>query len=165
MSTMSVLSASCFAPAGGMPCRHCTPCTSGGGSGVHGERRNTVIAAARRDFQAEVSLGKTMVCTERAFVATALRDVGHPPLSDEEACEAGIAVEARPGEAPRRTVREPVADRSTLIASARRDFRAEVTRGKVVLCNEAAWVNTALRDAGQGALTDRETTTLAIVAR
>ena len=164
MSTMSVLSATCFAASGGMECRHCDTCQSGRQSGTvatrgsGGHARDQIVTAARRDFGAELSAGKTVICTERAFVATALRDAGEPPLRDDEAQEAGIS------DSPRRCGRESIASRVALIASARHDFAAESAGGKLLICSEAAWVSTRLRDAGQGALTDREVTALAIMA-
>jgi phage I-like protein len=55
------------------------------------------------------------------------------------------------------------ADRTTLIAAARRSFAGEQAGGKTVLCTEEAWVNTALRDRKQLRLSDNEVVTLGVM--
>lgn len=47
-------------------------------------------------------------------------------------------------------------ERPAVIAAARKTFAAEVARGAKLLASEKAWVHTALRDAGQPALTPEE---------
>ncbi len=122
-----------------------------------GRSRSQTIAAARAGFANELSAGRAVVCSELAFVNRALRDAGQDPLGDAEAREAGVVAES--GRGAVRNARP----RADMILAARRSFATEQASGRVVLCSERAWVSTALRDHGQGPVTDHEVRTLGIV--
>ena len=52
--------------------------------------RSATISTARRSFAAEKASGKTLLCSEKAWVHTALRDKRMGPLSENEVREFSI---------------------------------------------------------------------------
>ncbi len=119
--------------------------------------RAATIAVAREAFYTECSMAK-VICSEAAFVSTFLRDRDQDPLSEKERVRLGI----RSGDEPlgratgAASNRAAPANRLALIAAARRGLAAERTTGKLVICSERAWINSALRDDGQALLTESE---------
>jgi hypothetical protein len=129
--------------------------------------RAALIAAARRTYAGEATdPTKITICSERRWVNVALRDAHQQRLTDREIVEHGIAE----GDAANSTQRGRRAlsaarsagrvgneDRAIIIARAKRSYVEEATNpAKLTICSEKAWVHTALRDAGQAALTGAE---------
>ncbi len=135
-------------------------------SGTRGQGRATIIGAAKMSYAQETAnAGKPLICSEQAWVHTALRDAKQKPLIDEEIRQYGIGLET-PGKGGRtRSHRSPAGtsagtqDRATIIAVARKSYAAELRDpSKMTICSEHAWVHTALRDAKQKPLTEKEST-------
>jgi hypothetical protein len=130
--------------------------------------RAALIAAARKTYAQEAAdPGKTTICSEQAWVHTALRDAGQPSLTAEEIVAHGICEES---DAPNSTQRRRQAlsagrpagsagtkDRAYIVASAKAEFAAWANDPRRrVLCDELGHVNMCLRDAGQVRLTRDE---------
>jgi len=133
--------------------------------GEQGGRRAALIRSARGNYRQELQRGRSVLCSERDFVNQELRDAGLSVLSQAEAAACGIlhdglkarrevlqALSIEPERGPMSVLSQP-ADRATLIRRARGNYQAELARGKAVLCDETAWVNLELRDAGLSVLT------------
>ncbi len=129
--------------------------------------RAALIAAAKKTYAEEAAdPDKMMICSEQAWVHTALRDADQAPLTDEEIARCGVTEESPRRAGTSRSVASrdratgtppPNQDRATLVSTALLAYAREIADSRNMKITTArAWVNLALRDAGQKPLTDAE---------
>ncbi len=118
-----------------------------------GQSRAAVIGAAKRAFAKESGdPGKTTICSEKAWVHTALRDAGLSALSETEIAAHGISLGGLESGMP-----VGGQSRAAVIEAAKLAFATEsADASKMDITSEKKWVNPALRDAGQKPLADEE---------
>jgi len=134
---------------------------------TQGHGRAALIAAAKKTYAEERANPEVVtICSEKAWVDTALRDAHQQPVTEREVAGYGVSESDAPNSTQRGRRALSVArsaggagtkDRAFVIAAAKREFaRWANDPAKRVICDELGHVNTCLRDAGQVRLTRDE---------